>query len=111
MIAESCREEYRTMPRKPPDFCEENGNLYGLGMEAWLEQELTGAEEDHLHGCLSLDDLESIRRSIAQALAELRTILSQSEWDRNSASGIRRQYATEVKFEGNKEVLCERTER
>ena len=82
MFAESLpkHEERRAMPRKPPDYCEENGSLYALRMEAWLERELIEAEEEQRAGRLSPDELTSIRRSIAQALAELRTVIRQPDY-------------------------------
>ena len=73
------RSVMHVMPRQPPDYCEENSSLYALSMEALREQELIEAEEEHDAGRLSPNELVSIGRSIAQALAELRPIIRQPE--------------------------------
>lgn len=95
------------MPRKPPEPCEMGSRLYALTMEAWLEQELIEAEEEQHAGRLSPDELTSVRRSIGQALAELETIMRQTE--RNQNRGCPPVHHR-IRPKGNEDIRRERTQ-
>ena len=71
------------MMRRPPQCCEPTCQMFVVKMVAWLQFELALAEDEGRAGRLHYDDVSSIHRSVAQAIAELRTVQKAMAADRS----------------------------